>query len=136
MPASGAAPMNHTASVTGADWYAIDSGLFVTSSKDGSVRLWDPNTVKTVTRIDMSTPVAAVAAGHAQGLPEKVAVGCEDGTVRLVDMVSGAATQTLAGAAATSSSSSARVTPCFVARNKPEAKKHPPVPGVQAGVLS
>ena len=97
VPASGAAPRSHTASVTAADWYAVDSGLFATASKDGDVRLWDPNAVQCVSRISIGSPVASLAAGHAQGLPSKLAAGCEDGSVRLIDLVSGAATETLPG---------------------------------------
>jgi WD40 repeat protein len=95
--AFGKAPAGHTASVTGVDWYSVDNGLFVSGSKDGSVRLWDPNSVATVSTFATAAAVGAVAAAPATGLPPLVAGGCADGSVQLFDVTTGAPTQTLAG---------------------------------------
>jgi WD40 repeat protein len=87
----------HTASVTAVEWYAIDNGLFVSGSKDRTVKLWDPNCVALVTNIAVLETVAAVRPGLDSGQASIVAAGCSNGCVQLVDILQGSAAQTLSG---------------------------------------
>ena len=94
---SGASPVGHTASVTGVDWYSVDNGLFVSGSRDASLKLWDPNTTQCIATCAVAAAVGAVASGPALGLASQVAAACVDGSVRLYDIITGAPTQTLSG---------------------------------------
>jgi WD40 repeat protein len=97
---SGRPPAGHIASVTAVDWYSVDNGIFVSASRDSTVKLWDPNTVENVSTFQAATPVAAVAMARAMGVSSKLAaVGCADSCVRLIDIASGVPTHTLEGAA-------------------------------------
>ena len=40
-------PTGHSAAVTAVQWYTFDNGMFVSSSMDGSVLLWDTNSFQT-----------------------------------------------------------------------------------------
>ena len=96
-PASGAAPATHTACVSGVDWYHIDTGLFVSASRDGTAKLWDPNATAAVSSFDVAAPAHAVAAAPAAGMANLIAVASSASCVRLFDISSGSPTQTLAG---------------------------------------
>jgi WD40 repeat protein len=90
----------HTASATAVAWYSIDNGLFVSGSKDKTVKLWDPNRVALVANVPAFDVVAALSPGLASGQASTVAVGCGDGCVRLVDVLQGSAAQTLSAGSA------------------------------------
>ena len=107
-----AAPSAHTAAVTGVDWYSVDNGLFVSGSKDCTVKLWDPNVVKMVTSFNAAAAVAAVAAAPPGAMAAQVAAGCADGCVRLFDVTTGAPTQTLTGTSARAAAFTATIGQC------------------------
>ena len=45
--------------MSGVEWYPCDTGLFTTSSVDGSVKVWDSNTLTSATTFELGSPVHA-----------------------------------------------------------------------------
>ena len=50
-------PHGHTSGVSRVHWYRWDTGMFLSSSVDKSVRVWDTNTLKTVTAFKFDSQV-------------------------------------------------------------------------------
>jgi len=46
-PTTTTTPSGHSAAVSSVQWYTYDNGMFVSSSLDGSVLLWDTNLFQT-----------------------------------------------------------------------------------------
>ncbi|CAH0491543.1 unnamed protein product [Peronospora farinosa] len=79
------------------DWYPIDGGLFITSSLDKHVKIWDATTFACVSTLPLRSKVfgakfSAVSTTHAL-----IAAVTATGEVRLVDMESNATAHTLLG---------------------------------------
>jgi len=103
-------PTGHSAAVTAVQWYTFDNGMFVSSSMDGSVLLWDTNSFQTAYifrpfRSESST--ATTNANHVtcmtlprstSSLHSLIATGSSSSSsILLCDVNSGAAVHTLQG---------------------------------------
>ncbi|TMW86953.1 hypothetical protein EJD97_020664 [Solanum chilense] len=87
----------HKYAISTANWYPIDTGLFITGSYDHYVNVWDTNTTQVVVNFKMpgkvyNTAMSPVATSHML-----IAAGTEDVQVRLCDISSGAFAHTLSG---------------------------------------
>ncbi|GJP48469.1 hypothetical protein CLOM_g7747 [Closterium sp. NIES-68] len=91
------AAVAHSLAVAGVAWYPVDTGLFLSGSLDGLVKLWDTHSLQSLLSFRMPGRVADVAMSHVQGAPALAAAACADGNVRLCDVASGAATHMLHG---------------------------------------
>ena len=84
-------------------FYAVDSGMFVTSSYDDCVRFWDTNAMESVLAMPFFEKVYHLAVPRTNtwtkaGAPHALtAAAVADGSVALCDPVSGSAAHTLAG---------------------------------------
>jgi DNA excision repair protein ERCC-8 len=79
------------------DWYPVDGGIFVTSSLDEHVKLWDANTFEMVSDFELGSKVfcakfSPIALSHAL-----IAASTGGGEIRLCDMSIEASTHTLFG---------------------------------------
>ena len=109
---SSSIPQGHSAAITSVQWYTFDTGMFASSSTDGSVLLWDTNTFQTA----YIFPLTSVHYHHGIRTTRKQPVTCMSmprstisshsliatGTsasscIVLCDVTSGAATHTLQG---------------------------------------
>jgi hypothetical protein len=97
----------HARAVTSVAWWARDGGLFVSGGADGRLVAWDARdagALRPAARIDVldggggAGRVHAVAVSPVGSAHALVACGTEAPGVRLVDLASGAATQTLPAA--------------------------------------
>lgn len=88
----------HKYAVTTVQWYPVDTGLFLSSSVDKSLRVWDANSLAAAGQFEFGGSVyshhmSPVATGHCL-----VAVGvAESKQVHLVDLKSGSKAHTLLG---------------------------------------
>lgn len=87
----------HRARVTSVLWYPVDSGLFITSSLDKTLRVWDSNAVVQVTAFTMETAVHCAAMSPLASAHALIAAGCEDAAVMLCDTRTGASTHRMVG---------------------------------------
>jgi DNA excision repair protein ERCC-8 len=86
----------HKYAVTSVSWYPEDNGLFVTSSYDSTIKVWDTNEMKSVEEFDLECRV------HCQSMStiashSLVASAAAEPRIRLCDLVSGAFTHSLTG---------------------------------------
>lgn len=87
----------HRHSVTSVQWYPLDTGLFVSGSTDGTVRVWDTNVFANAGIFDLGSNVHALAMSPAMRTHALVAVGTDDRRVRLCDLKSGGSSHLLTG---------------------------------------
>jgi len=87
----------HRHSVTSVQWYPLDTGLFVSGSTDGTVRVWDTNVFANAGVFDIGSNVHAIAMSPAMRAHSLVAVGTDDRRVRLCDLKSGGCSHLLTG---------------------------------------
>jgi len=87
----------HRYSVTSVQWYPLDTGLFVSGSTDGTVRVWDTNVFANAGTFDLGSNVHALALSAAMRTHSLVAVGTDDRRVRLCDLKSGGSSHLLTG---------------------------------------
>lgn len=87
----------HRHSVTSVQWYPLDTGLFVSGSTDGTVRVWDTNVFANAGVFDLGSIVHALAMSPAMRTHSLVAVGTDDRRVRLCDLKSGGCSHVLTG---------------------------------------
>ncbi|KAJ1723268.1 hypothetical protein LPJ53_002366 [Coemansia erecta] len=85
----------HSGLVSSVAWYGGDAGMFASGSFDGTVRVWDAADMSEACRFDMDSRVRSVAMS-ATGEHALVAVGDMSDHVRLCDLRTGAAAQSLA----------------------------------------
>lgn len=90
-------PSSHKLSVETVGWYPHDTGLFISSSVDGTVKAWDTNALQCVENFSFGDmlyhhQMSPVALKHSL-----VAVACKDSRVYLADLQSGSATHILRG---------------------------------------
>ena len=88
---------NHRQSIETIQWYPHDSGMFVSSSADKTVRVWDTNALEVVETFKFEGIVyhhqmSKVARKHCF-----IATGTDDSRVYLCDLKSGSATHILRG---------------------------------------
>ncbi|KAL1921036.1 uncharacterized protein VTP21DRAFT_11671 [Calcarisporiella thermophila] len=86
----------HRYGVSGVSWYPFDTGLFITSSFDHTIKIWDTNLMKEACIFDLEAKVYSHAispiAEHCL-----VASATSDPRIRLCDLRTGAFTHTLPG---------------------------------------
>lgn len=87
----------HRYCVTSVQWYPLDTGLFVSGSTDGTVRVWDTNVFANAGIFDLGSNVHALAMSAAMQTHSLVAVGTDDHRVRLCDLKSGGSSHLLTG---------------------------------------
>ncbi|KAI9033577.1 WD40-repeat-containing domain protein, partial [Phycomyces nitens] len=94
--ASVAAQDRHLYAVSSVGWFPFDTGILVSASFDGTVRIWDTNLMEAVTTFDLGAKVFCQAmspiASHCL-----VATASDNPHIRLCDLNSGASTHTLIG---------------------------------------
>lgn len=87
----------HQFGVSAIQWWPFDNGMFVTSSFDGRVNVWDPNAMDQVYSFDMKTKLYSfdIAAGpHGSPL---VATAADHPLLRLLDLRTTSSAHTLSG---------------------------------------
>ncbi|KAI7903946.1 WD40-repeat-containing domain protein [Cokeromyces recurvatus] len=86
----------HKYAVTSVSWYPFDTGMFVTSSYDTTIKIWDTNTMKSAYEFELESRVNSQAispiASHCL-----VASAATEPRIRLCDLNSGAFTHSLTG---------------------------------------
>lgn len=86
----------HTFGVSAVEWWPLDNGMFVTSSFDGTVKVWDTNTLSYAYSFDMGSRLYALDLSPTLQ-HYLVACGGDIPGVRLLDLRSTAASHTLHG---------------------------------------
>lgn len=87
----------HRHAVTCLQWYPFDTGMFVTGSRDYSVKVWDTNTLQVAQSFALGYPVHAVNMSPCANSHQLVATATEENHIRLCDLVSGGQSHTLMG---------------------------------------
>ncbi|KAI8590429.1 WD40-repeat-containing domain protein [Geranomyces variabilis] len=87
----------HEYAVTGCQWFPTDNGLFTTSSMDGTVKVWDTNTMECACVFEIEQHVYDQAISPIAQSHNLIATGTEDQNVRLCDMRTGAFTHSMRG---------------------------------------
>eukprot|EP00794_Sanderia_malayensis_P015588 gene15588-biopygen13297 len=87
----------HQYSIETVQWYPGDNGMFLTSSLDKSLKVWDSNTLQVAEEYKFSN---LVYRHHMSNKHNLVAVGCEGSKIILCDLKSGSTSHTLEAIAA------------------------------------
>mmetsp|Transcript_22310 Transcript_22310/g.29179 ORF Transcript_22310/g.29179 Transcript_22310/m.29179 type:complete len:465 (-) Transcript_22310:122-1516(-) len=85
------------ATVSSIEWYPIDTGLFVTSSMDGFVQIWDTNVFSSVSGFRSGCKVYRAALSPCAKSHSLVALGSDHNAIRLGDLSSEGWTHQLVG---------------------------------------
>ncbi|KAL7751861.1 acetylornithine aminotransferase [Sorochytrium milnesiophthora] len=86
----------HAYTVTGLQWYPFDNGMFLSSSYDCTVKVWDTNTLQSVADFGTSAKIFSMDMSHVAAHC-LVAVASDDPVVVLCDLQSGGKTHSLIG---------------------------------------
>ena len=91
-------PSGHASPISKVQWYPVDSGAFLSSSRDGSLLVWDTDSLSPVAQC---TPFGAKGIGSFHLSPRRshsaVVASFNDPSLKLVDIRSGASSHTLLG---------------------------------------
>ena len=90
----------HRASIVRAEWYAFDTGAFVSASLDGALVVWDTQAMRPVAQWQpFSTNISSFHLSRSTGPSESLLVVAskDDAVIKLVDLRSGSASHTLTG---------------------------------------
>ncbi|EQC29917.1 hypothetical protein SDRG_12461 [Saprolegnia diclina VS20] len=87
----------HASGVTSVSWYPVDNGMFVSTSLDACVKVWDANELEVASSFYLKDPVHMAAFSPLPATSHLLAVGTDRPEVRLVDISIGAATHRLVG---------------------------------------
>ncbi|BFZ53227.1 hypothetical protein PYCC9005_000250 [Savitreella phatthalungensis] len=88
----------HIYGVSDIHWHPFDTGLFTTSSYDGTCKVWDTATFSEACKFDLGSKVYAHDASASPGADHSLlACACELPAVRLCDLRTGTAAHMLAG---------------------------------------
>lgn len=93
----GSVKNNHKNSIETIQWYPQDTGMFLTSSSDRSLKVWDTNALQVVENFGFEGIVYQHQIGRNTKKHCLVSVGCEDSRVYLCDLKSGSASHVLRG---------------------------------------
>lgn len=89
---------HHTACISAVQWWPRDTGMFLTSSMDGSVKIWDTNRASVATSFPFQNMrVYAAAISPTASCHALIATGTSSRNVSLCDMRSGGAAHLLLG---------------------------------------
>ncbi|KAJ3414760.1 DNA excision repair protein ERCC-8 [Chytridiales sp. JEL 0842] len=95
--ASASKTTGHKFSVTGANWFPFDTGLFTSSSMDGTVKVWDTNAMEVACTFNLNEKVYSHAMSPVATSHSLIAAASEQPRIRLCDMRTGAFSHTLTG---------------------------------------
>ena len=95
--ASNAATRGHSYGVTGVAWYPKDTGLFISSSFDKTVKIWDTNHEQVVVNFNLGQHVYGIAVQSTAQTHSLVAVAGGDQRVILCDITTGGQKHMLLG---------------------------------------
>jgi DNA excision repair protein ERCC-8 len=87
----------HTFGVSTIEWWPLDNGMFVTSSFDGTIKIWDTNTLTYAYSFEMGNSRLYAMDVSPTSQHSLVACGGDISGVRLLDLRSTAAAHTLHG---------------------------------------
>ena len=91
-------PSGHAAPISKVQWYPVDTGAFLSSARDGSLLVWDTESLSPVAQC---TPFDSKGIGNFHLSPRRihsaVVVSWNDPSLKLVDIRSGASSHTLLG---------------------------------------
>lgn len=89
----------HSSSIVRAEWYAFDTGAFVSASSDGALVVWDTQAMQPVVQWQPYPSICSFHLSRSTGRSESLLAVCskDDTTIKLVDLRSGAASHTLTG---------------------------------------
>jgi DNA excision repair protein ERCC-8 len=93
-------PSGHASPISHVQWYPVDSGAFLSSSKDGSLLVWDTETMSPVSHCTpFSTKDICTFHLSSRNMAGNVVVvaSFHDPSIKLVDIRSGASSHTLLG---------------------------------------
>ena len=93
-------PAGHSASIVRAEWYAFDTGAFVSASLDGSLLVWDTQAMRPVAHWQpFPTSISSFHLSKSTGPSESLLVVAskDDASIKLVDLRSGSCSHTLTG---------------------------------------
>ncbi|KDO22725.1 hypothetical protein SPRG_12152 [Saprolegnia parasitica CBS 223.65] len=87
----------HASGVTSVSWYPVDNGMFVSTSLDACVKVWDANELEVASSFNLTDAVHMAAFSPLPATAHLLAVGTDRPEVRLADISIGAATHRLVG---------------------------------------
>mmetsp|Transcript_7726 Transcript_7726/g.11808 ORF Transcript_7726/g.11808 Transcript_7726/m.11808 type:complete len:437 (+) Transcript_7726:297-1607(+) len=92
-------PTGHSSSIVSAEWYAFDTGAFVSGSSDGCVMVWDTQNMQPAVSWKPLNTISCLDLSKSSGRSESlIATGSnKDSMIKLVDIRSGAASHSLIG---------------------------------------
>lgn len=79
----------HGKAISGLCWYPLDSGIFLTSSLDNTVNVWDTNTTEVIRIFDIETSVYSVDMSHCALDHSLISAAADDQIVHLCDIRTG-----------------------------------------------
>ena len=79
--------LGHSYSVSSIQWYPIDNGAFLTSSFDGSIKIWNTNTFSVAGNFKLQEKILCARIRNIGG--DLIGVGTEGNKLRLCDAVAG-----------------------------------------------
>ena len=87
----------HTSGISGVVWYpSSDLSAFLSSSYDGTVKVWDTSSLSPVFTFSLHSPISSLSL-PSSATHTLASVGCEDDCVRLCDLSTGLCVQSLVG---------------------------------------
>mmetsp|Transcript_18838 Transcript_18838/g.27855 ORF Transcript_18838/g.27855 Transcript_18838/m.27855 type:complete len:437 (-) Transcript_18838:133-1443(-) len=92
-------PTGHSSSIIKAEWYAFDTGAFVSASSDGCLMVWDTQKMQPVVSLQPLSTISCLHLSQSSGRSESlIATGSnENSMIKLVDIRTGAASHSLTG---------------------------------------
>jgi DNA excision repair protein ERCC-8 len=90
-------PDEHRNTVTGVAWYPVDTGMFISSSFDKTVKVWDTNKAKPVHSFNLPEKVHCIDMPTTSTRHLNVAAGCADNRVYLCDLRTSSHAQSMRG---------------------------------------
>lgn len=94
---NGSSPSTLQYGVSAVDWYPVDGGIFVSSSLDGHVKVWDSDVFSVVSDFALSSKVFCAKFSRIASTHSLIAAVTERGEVRLCDMAIEASIHSLLG---------------------------------------
>jgi len=79
----------HKDAISGLCWYALDSGIFFTSSIDNTVNVWDTNSTNVIRIFDIEASVYSIDVSRCALNHSLIAAAAEDQVVHLCDIRTG-----------------------------------------------
>lgn len=87
----------HTFGVSAIQWWPFDNGMFMSSSFDGTLKVWDTDSLSEAYNFNMDTRVYSFDICSVPGSSALVATACDHPFIRLIDLRSTSSAHTLTG---------------------------------------